>query len=124
MVKTLTILLLTSPFSAQYADFAFKIAERALNKGYHVNLFLYSEGVHVPRKGQASIQKQLMELIDKGLKVKVCVGCALARGYVNGDSNSTNGYRTDQYVQGVAITSLFDFSDWIMESDRVLSFGD
>ncbi|MBS7643802.1 DsrE family protein [Candidatus Bathyarchaeota archaeon] len=124
MVKTLTILLLTGPFSAQYVDFAFKIIEKALNRGYYVNLFLYGEGVHVPRKGQASIQKRLAELIDKGLKVKACVSCALARGYVNGDPNSTEVYKTDQYVHGVAITSLFDFSDWIRESDRVLSFGD
>ena len=124
MVKTLTILLLTSPFSAQYADFAFEIAEGALNRGYCVNLFLYGEGVHVPRKGQVSIQKRLSELIDKGLKVKACVSCALARGYVNGDPNSIGDYSTDQYVHGVAITSLFDFSDWIKKSDRVLSFGD
>jgi tRNA 2-thiouridine synthesizing protein D len=100
-----------------------------LEKGYGVNLFLYIDGVHVPKKGQISlrfpnVEAKVKKLIDMGLKVKACVRCASARGYVEGPEDpQTCTFPTTQYVNGASITELYDFPRWIKESDRVLSFG-
>ncbi len=50
-MKTLTIILTDGPYISEYAEIAWKLAENAL-KHYHVNIFLYLDAVHIPKKGQ------------------------------------------------------------------------
>ena len=50
--KTLGIMLFTSPYGSQDADHVCRIAERALNMGYGVHIFLYGDGVHAQLAGQ------------------------------------------------------------------------
>lgn len=128
--KTLTIYLLTGPYTSQCTDIALDIAEKALNKGYKANLFLYMDAVHVPKKGQKTlrfpkVEERLRKLISIGLRVKACVRCASARGYVEGEQDKETGtFPTTQYVNGASITSIYDFSDWIKESDKVITLGE
>ncbi len=130
MNKTLTILLLTGPYSSQYADMACEIADKALEQGHKVNLFLYMDGVHLPKKGQLTkrfpnIEEHLKKLVSKGLRIKSCVRCATARGYVEGVENlETEAFPTTQYIEGATITELYEFPKWILESDKVISLGD
>jgi len=130
LAKTLTILLLTGPYTSQYADIACHIAEKALEQGHRVNLFLYMDGVHIPKKGQVTknfpnILEHLKKLIGRGLKVKSCVRCASARGYVEGGENiEAEAFPTSQYIEGAAITEIYDFPRWMKESDKVISLGD
>ncbi|MGP3668268.1 MAG: DsrE/DsrF/TusD sulfur relay family protein [Candidatus Bathyarchaeota archaeon] len=130
MAKTLTIVLLTGPYTSQYADIACHIAEKALEQGCKVNLFLYMDGVHVAVKGQITnnfpnIEENLKKLIKKGLKVKACVRCASARGYVeDGKTVETGVFSTSRYVEGVTITGIYELPKWISESEKVIVFGD
>lgn len=130
MAKTLTVLLLSGPYSSQYVDIACQIAEKALEQGHRVNLFLYMDGVHAPKKGQMTkkfpnIEERLKKLVGKGLKIKSCVRCASARGYVEGVENmETETFPTTQYIEGAKITELYEFPRWILESDKVISLGD
>ncbi|MEM2915260.1 MAG: DsrE family protein [Candidatus Bathyarchaeia archaeon] len=130
MAKTLTILLFAGPYSSQYADITCKLAEKALEKGHKVNLFLYMDGVHMPKKGQLTkkfpnIEEHLKQLVSKGLNVKSCVRCASARGYVEGAEDIETGtFPTTQYIAGVTITELYEFPRLILESDKVISLGD
>lgn len=50
-MKTLTIVLTDGPYISEYAEIAYKLAEAALQK-YKVNIFLYLDAVHIPKKGQ------------------------------------------------------------------------
>ena len=48
-MKTLTIVLTDGPYISEYAEIAYKLAETAL-KHYKVNIFMYLDGVHIPKR--------------------------------------------------------------------------
>ena len=118
------------PYTSQCTDIACELAQRALEKGYRVNLFLYIDGVHVPKKGQRTlrfpnVENRLKKLVPKGLSIKACVRCASARGYVEGEvpELETDTFPTTQYVEGASITEIYAFPAWIKESDKLISLG-
>lgn len=127
--KTLTILLLTGPYTSQLTDVALDIVEAALVKKYRVHLFLYMDGVHVPKRGQVTarfpnVEQRLRRLIASGMEVKCCVRCASARGYVEGSEDIVTGqFPTSQYLEGAVITEIYDFPRWVAESSKVISLG-
>lgn len=48
-MKILTTVLTDSPCISEYAEIAYKLADAAL-KQYRVNIFLYLDAVHIPKK--------------------------------------------------------------------------
>jgi len=91
-------------------------------------MFLYIDGVHVPKKGQRTmkfpnVEERLKKLVQKGLSIKACVRCASARGYVEGEVRETDTFPTTQYIEGASITEIYAFPSWIKESDKVISLG-
>ena len=115
----LIIILLDGPYISQYADMGYEIAKSALNLRYNVKIFLYMDGVHLPRKEQnpmacPDVADNITKLIDKGCEVKACIRCAAARGY----SDETD------YVAGVKITSVYDLGEWMDREDtKVITLG-
>ncbi|HET7317605.1 MAG TPA: DsrE family protein [Nitrospirota bacterium] len=73
-------------------DFTFKLAEAAIAKGHHVNVWLSGNAVMMSKKGQKAfkdyshLQKRMNELIAKGMEITVCEACAEARGYHKEDT--------------------------------------
>ena len=107
--KTLTVIITEGPYRSQYVEMAHNIVESALKKGYAVNLFLYMDATHIPKKNQnphsfPNVGYRLRELINKGADVRACVRCATARGHAC-DKKS--------YLKGVTITKPdgFAFAD-------------
>ena len=47
--EILTIVLTDGPYISEYAEIAYKLADAAL-KQYHVNIFLYLDAVHIPKR--------------------------------------------------------------------------
>ena len=85
-MKSLTIVLSDGPYISEYAEIAFKLAESAL-KQYQVNIFLYLDAVHIPKKGQTpsfftSAGELFTGLAEKGAVIRACARCAAARGYL------------------------------------------
>ncbi|MFQ5827420.1 MAG: DsrE/DsrF/TusD sulfur relay family protein [Dehalococcoidia bacterium] len=115
MAKTLTILLNRGPFVSEYADLALKVAIKAREKGHQVNLYLYVDGVWAPhvkaQKSYANVGQRLREAMKLGVNVKICNRCADARDVVAGD-----------VIEGIPLVGLFDFTEWLRSSDRVLTF--
>lgn len=116
--KTLTLILTEGPYRSQHADIACKIAESALNKRYNVNVFLYMDATHIPRKGQnphsfPNVLEKIRNLVKKGADIRACVRCATARGYAC-DAKFP-------YINGITITNVYDIPDWIQKSDKVIS---
>jgi len=119
-LKTLTIILADGPYISEYAQMAFKIADAAL-KRYHVNIFLYLDAAHIPRRGQrpaffADEGELFKDLAKRGAVIRACSRCAAARGYIAKEDGSSRDYH-----DGIKISSLYDLPKMISESDGVIS---
>lgn len=127
--KTLGLMLFSGPYGSQDADHMCKIAKRALDKGYRVQIFLYGDGVHAQLKDQApkiflNIGDELNMLAGRGADIKSCVRCSQARGYVDGEfDEEKNRYPSSKSVDSVSIYSLYGFIDMIQNADKLISFG-
>jgi tRNA 2-thiouridine synthesizing protein D len=117
--KTLTIILTEGPYRSQYVEIAHNIAESAIRNGYRVNLFLYMDATHIPKKNQnphsfPNVGEKLKYLIKNGADVRACVRCATARGHACDKS---------AYLTGVSITSVYDIPGWVLESDKIITLS-
>lgn len=125
-MKTLTIVLTDGPYISEYAEIACKLTEEAL-KQYHVNIFLYLDAVHIPKKGQnpsffTNIGELFTELVEKGAVIKACARCAAARGYIL-EEETANGSNCEDYLPGIKISSLYELAEMLKKSDRVISLS-
>ena len=125
-MKTLTIVLTDGPYISEYAEIACKLAESALNQ-YHVNIFLYLDAVHIPKKGQnpsffTNAGELFSGLAEKGAIIRACSRCAAARGY-RAEEETVNGSNCRDYFSGIKITSLYELSEMLSRSDRVISLS-
>ncbi len=114
--RQLIILLSASPES-QNASIALKLANKVVDKGYLVRIFLYSEAVGISRVNDPRFKDLLEKLISRGVEVGVCAQCAIARGYI--DSN----LRAREINEKVAIIGFSDLAAWLKSSNKVLSIG-
>jgi len=115
MTKTLTILLHRGPFESEYADLAVNFALKVREKGYNVNLWLYGDGVWTPhvkkQKDYPNVGANLRKALKEGVNVKMCARCTEARDV-----------EKDDIIEGIPLVGLFDFTDWLENSDKVLTF--
>jgi tRNA 2-thiouridine synthesizing protein D len=127
--KVLSMMLFTSPYGNQDADHMCRIAEKAIDKGYGVQIFLYGDGVHAQMKGQApkmfyNIGEALDRIAKKGGIIKSCVRCSTARGYVDSEfDESSDRYPSDKALENIKIYSLYGFISMIKEGDKLLTLG-
>ena len=114
--KVLTILLIKGPYVSEAADIAFKTAIKAKRKGYKVNIFLYLDGTwNTHLTGDKNFNNPgdwLKRVIRKKIEVKACERCSSARDLVK-----------DKIIDGVEISGSSKLIDFLMESDKVLTFG-
>jgi tRNA 2-thiouridine synthesizing protein D len=119
-LKTLTIILADGPYISENARIAFKIADAA-PKRYHVNIFLYLDAVHIPRRVHnpaffADEGELFKELAERGAVIRACSRCAAARGYISEEDGSSQDYH-----DGIKISSLYDLPKMISGSDGVIT---
>jgi tRNA 2-thiouridine synthesizing protein D len=117
----LTIILTDGPYISEYAEIAYKMA-RAAQKMHQVNIFLYLDAVHIPKRGQipaffSNTGKQFQELAKLGVRIEACPRCATARGYAPKDGTS------EDYLDGIKITSLYRLSEMLSASDKVVALS-
>ena len=114
--KVLTILLIKGPYVSEAADIAFKTALKAKRKGYKVNVFLYLDGTwNTHLTGDKNFNNPgdwLKRVIRKNIDVKACERCSSARDLNEG-----------MIIEGVQISGSSKLIDFLMESDKVLTFG-
>jgi tRNA 2-thiouridine synthesizing protein D len=118
---TLTIILTDGPYISEYAEMAYKIAKAALN-AHKVNIFLYLDAVHVPKRGQnpaffANVGGLFEELAARGAIIRACPRCATARGY-----QAIDGL-CQEYLPGIKISSLYNLAEMLKESDKVIALS-
>jgi tRNA 2-thiouridine synthesizing protein D len=125
-LKALTIILTDGPYISEYAEIACKLAEAALEK-YQVNIFLYLDAVHIPKQGQnpsffTNSGEIFTRLAEKGAVIRACARCAAARGYIAEEETASETNCRD-YFPGINISSLYELSEMLSKSDRVISLS-
>ncbi|MDW5550454.1 DsrE/DsrF/TusD sulfur relay family protein [Methanosarcina sp.] len=125
-MKTLTIVLTDGPYISEYSEIACKLAEEAL-KQYHVNIFLYLDAVHIPKKSQnpsffTNTGELFTTLAEKGAVIRACARCAAARGYIT-EGDTLKGSNCKDYLPGIKISSLYELAEMLKKSDRVISLS-
>ncbi|MBI3134461.1 MAG: DsrE family protein [Bacteroidetes bacterium] len=108
-----------APYGSEKAYNALRIANQ-LNKDHadvEVRLFLIADAVAcaIPNQttpnGYYNIERMLKLALTKGSKVKICGSCLEARGL-----------KEIQLVEGTEISNMPELANWIVESDKVISF--
>ena len=108
-----------APYGSEKAYNALRIANK-LNKEHldvEVRIFLMADGANCAIANQATpngyynIERMLKLSLNKGTKVKICGSCAEARGLKN-----------TPLVEGAEISNLSELSNWVVDSDKVLTF--
>ncbi len=82
-----------------------------------VRIFLLADSVTCALPNQSTPQgyynteRMLKSIINKGGQVKACGSCCEARGI-----------KELKLIKGVEISTMSQLKDWVMESDKVLTF--
>ena len=113
----LTIIVNDAPYGYEKPWNAFRLASSAAKEGMKVRLFLMGDGVASAKRGQKTpegyynMEKMLQALVSMGVEAKVCGACIDARGLDE-----------TELVEVVGRGSMRILTDWIRQSDRVVSF--
>jgi len=108
-----------APYGSEKAYNAFRIANQ-LNKEHQeveVRIFLMADGANcaianqTTPNGYYNIERMMKLSLNKGAKVKICGSCAEARGLKN-----------FPLVEGSEISNLGELTNWVIDSDKVLTF--
>ncbi|MCK5241233.1 DsrE family protein [bacterium] len=95
-----------------------RLAEKMLNVGLEVRIFLMNDSVDMardeckPPEGYFDLVKILKELIAKGIAVKVCGTCNVRCGIHKGKP----------YYSGANEATMAELAEWVKDSERVITF--
>jgi uncharacterized protein involved in oxidation of intracellular sulfur len=118
-MQKILILINDAPYGTEKAYNGMRLANQ-LNKAHddvEVRIFLMADAVACAVAGQTmpngyyNIERMLKYSINKGAKVKICGSCADARGLKN-----------VLLVDGAEISTMPEFTQWVVDSDKVISF--
>ncbi len=122
-MATLTVIAGDPPYGKERVYTALRFSLVALHEGHQVNLFFLEDAVFAAKSGQKppempvgeagmpNCEELLRAAILEGLTVKACRVCSAERGL-----------RAEEMVEGVEIASMADLVDWVVRSDRTVSF--
>lgn len=113
------IIINDAPYGTEKAYNALRLANQ-LGKDHEtveVRIFLMADGANCAIANQATpngyynIERMLKFSLTKGAKVKICGSCAEARGLKN-----------VQLIDGAEISTMAELTNWVVDSDKVLTF--
>jgi sulfur relay (sulfurtransferase) complex TusBCD TusD component (DsrE family) len=128
--KMLALLLTSAAYSNQYADHMCRVALRAQEKGYEVEIFLFGAAVRsqLGARGPEDsfpVGANIRELMDKGAKVYGCRSCFSSDGYGPEGVGPKGPHDLEAWkvMDGVEMVVVSKLVDVMARADRVLSFG-
>ncbi len=96
-----------------------RLAGQLLQKGQALRLFLMNDAVDLAREScrkpdgyDQDLVAMLKELIVKGVSVKVCGTCMARCGL----------HKNEPYYAGAQKATMAELAEWVMTSDKVISF--
>jgi len=108
-----------APYGTEKAYNAMRMA-MTLQKQHpemEIRIFLLADavGCAIPNQktpqGYYNIERMLKSVINKGGKIKTCGGCSEARGISE-----------MKLIEGTEISNMKEFSNWVIEADKTLTF--
>jgi uncharacterized protein involved in oxidation of intracellular sulfur len=130
-----TVILHDAPYTTERSWNGLRFAEKALDGGIPVRVFLFSDAVYVARKGHRppegspNLEDLLVRLLSKGAAVSVCTTCIEARPYEpTGEpaacflGKKEGGLTAGDLVSGVKAGTMAGLVDWCNTSQQVISF--
>ena len=108
-----------APYGTEKAYNALRLAMTLQKEHPEIQVLIFlladSVGCAIPNQktpqGYYNIERMLTSVIKNGAKVKACGGCSEARGI-----SELN------IIEGVVISTMKEFSNWVAEVDKVLTF--
>ena len=96
-----------------------RLADKLLDAGSEVRLFLMNDAVDLARDAcrppegyDQDLSGMLKALIARGVTVKVCGTCMARCGI----------YKNQPYFDGAEKSTMQALADWVVESDKVITF--
>ncbi|WP_159518570.1 DsrE/DsrF/TusD sulfur relay family protein [Sunxiuqinia indica] len=118
-MQKILVLINDAPYGSEKAYNAFRLANQ-LGKEHEqvdVRIFLMADAASCAvanqktPNGYYNIERMLKFSIAKGAKIKICGSCADARGL-----------KTIQLIEGTEISTMAEFTNWVVDSDKILTF--
>jgi len=97
---------------------ALRLAGKLREDGASVRIFLMNDAVDLARdgvpmpEGSSDLVQMTKDLIASGVPVKVCGTCQMRCGINRGQP----------YYEGAQKSTMGELSQWVLDSDRVLTF--
>jgi uncharacterized protein involved in oxidation of intracellular sulfur len=130
-----TVILHDAPYTTERSWNGLRFAEKALDSGIPVRVFLFSDAVYVARKGHSppegspNLEDLLVRLLSKGAAVSVYTTCIEARPYEPTAQPAScflgkkeGGLTAGDLVPGVKMGTMAGLVDWCKTSQHVISF--
>ncbi len=118
-MQSILLIINDAPYGTEKAYNALRMA-MTLQKEYDdvsVKIFLLADGVFcaLPNQktpdGYYNIERMMKSVLRRGGEIKACGGCSEARGIA--DIN---------FIEGVQLSNMKEFTKWTVECDKVISF--
>ncbi|MEN8229970.1 MAG: DsrE family protein [Bacteroidota bacterium] len=119
MEQKILILINDAPYGTEKAYNALRLAMQ-LSKEHaevEVRVFLMADAANCAianqntPNGYYNIERMLKAILLKGAKVKICGGCAEARGLKNAP-----------LIEGTELSTMAELTNWVVDSDKVVTF--
>lgn len=117
MAQKILILINDAPYGTEKAYNALRLAMQLNKDQVEVRVFLMADAANCALanqntpNGYYNIERMLNSIISKGSKVKICGGCAEARGLKNAP-----------LIEGTEISTMAELASWVADSDKVITF--
>jgi len=115
-----TVLILEGPYNHEASDSAHQMIQAALRRGHEIRgIFFYHDGVYNvsnkmdPPQDDRHISARWQALGEQGIDIVVCIAAAKRRGISD-----------DLLVPGTRISGLGQLAKMVIESDRLVVFGE
>jgi len=96
-----------------------RLARQLMENGHEIRIFLMNDAVDMahdackpPEGYDQDLSKMLKELTGQGVKVKVSGTCMVRCGI----------HKTHPYFEGAERSTIQALSEWVIDSDKVLTF--
>jgi tRNA 2-thiouridine synthesizing protein D len=122
-MASITVVVGDPPYGKERVYTALRFSLVALHQGHQVNMFVLEDAVFAAKRGQSppempvgdagmpNCEQLLAASIQEGLKVKACRVCSANRGLTS-----------EELIEGVEMASMIDMVDWVVSSDRTVTF--
>lgn len=119
-MQKILIIINDAPYGTEKAYNALRMAmtlQKEHTNKVEIKIFLLADAVFcgIPDQntpdGFYNIERMLRSVIRRGGEVKSCGGCSEARGIKN-----------IQFIEGVKLSNMKEFTRWTVECDKVLTF--